>query len=319
MIDESSKSEEAVKLKTNRWHSLKLVHTKENITSVNYFTSEGISYRVSTLNSSFETDYHINLEKLKKRETVFLINGLTRCKEHWIGFDEWLATDVNVISIDPRGIGESRLAADWNHSVEDIVDDVQSVVKSLELSRIHLVGFSLGGMVALSYAMKHQNELSSLIVINSSIGGGVRALRLTPRSAFALLTAGLSSDNLIHTKLSKLLLAQNITQKVREKAVSTWINIDSRFGRGYATAIKQLFAAFKFRNPKVLESVSVPTLVVCGKKDKFVPPINSKIISDYIPKSKLVTFEKGGHELHMDSRDKLKKRIIDHVKANMNR
>jgi pimeloyl-ACP methyl ester carboxylesterase len=130
-------------------------------------------------------------------------------------------------------------------------------------------------------------------------------------------TSGFKKDNGVHLKISKFLFSQDIKQNLKDEAISVWEQLDSKFGRGHAIAFKQLFAAIKFRNPKILKNIDIPSLVICGGKDKFVPPSHSKRLDKYLPNSKLYTIAKGGHELHMDSRVKLKRAIIDHVKSNL--
>lgn len=294
---------------------LKLVKSgvASNVFSVNFFTSTGISFRVSSLESSFKDSYHLNLEEFNKRKTIILVNGLTRTKEHWIGFDEYLADDVNVVSFDPRGVGESRKPANWSHSIDEITEDIMDILSELRVSEVSMLGFSLGGMVSLKFALKHPSFVESLVIVNSSIGGGFQKLRLSPSSVFVLATAGFKKNDAIHKKLSRYLLSHGVSKKVKDDAINAWVGLEEKYGRGFSIAFKQLFAAFKFRNPKSLSGVKAKSLVVCGEKDKFVPSSHSKRIHKYLPFSTLLEIKKGGHELHMDSREKLKSAVIGHI------
>ena len=131
-------------------------------------------------------------EKFSKRKTILLVNGLTRTKDHWLGFDEELAEEFNVIAIDPRGVGDTRAKIDWSHSIEQMVGDVKAVIDTVGLSKVNILGFSLGGMVAMDFAMRYPECTESIVVVNSSIGGGSGKLRLSPRSALALVVFGLT-------------------------------------------------------------------------------------------------------------------------------
>ena len=121
----------------------------------------------------------------------------------------------------------------------------------------------------------------------------------------------------MHDKLADCLLSSNMPDRIKNIAVGAWVGLEEKYGKGLGVAVKQLIAAVKFKDPARLKNIKVPSLIVCGKEDRFVPPSHSKKLHDCIPGSLFVEIN-GGHELHMDSRDDLKQAIIDHVKRNLN-
>ena len=101
--------------------------------------------------------------------------GLRAPKIIGLGFDKLVAEEVNVVTLDPRGVGESRQKADWSLSIEQMSEDVKVVLDDLGIDKAFLLGFSLGGMIALMFGLRYPRRLYSLIVINSSMGGGARS------------------------------------------------------------------------------------------------------------------------------------------------
>ena len=280
-----------------------------------YYSPCGISYRVFTIASSLTDGYNIDSREFSKRETIILINGLSRSKDHWIGFDEELSPEFNVITFDPRGIGESRKAVDWQHGVNEISDDLHSITSMIGINKYHIMGFSLGGMVAIDYAMQNPESVKTITIVNSSIGGAIPKPRLTYKSVATLITSGFSAGSNLHSRLSDCLLSTVMPRRIRRMAVGTWLDLENRYGRGVLVSFKQLLAANKFRDPERLTKVTSSALVICGLADKFVPPEHSKVIYDHLPNCKYVEIQNGGHELHMDSRDQLKEALSKHVKT----
>lgn len=280
---------------------------KMPVVSRDYYTKGGISYRLFAPEHVFKKGYLVETEKLLERPLMVMVNGLSRTKDHWGNFDELLAQDYNVVTFDPRGIGDSRRGADWNHCVEEIVEDISSVAQMLEIPRFHMVGFSLGGMVAMSYALTHEDAIETLTVVNSSVGGSLKPFRMTPTGIATILKSGLREGDALHHGLAKHLLSKKASTKTVENVVEQWKKVERKYGRGVLITMKQLSAAIKFRNPKNLRKLKNPTLVIAGGQDKFVSPSQSKTLHKYLPNSTFKIVEKGSHELHHDHPERLKK------------
>ncbi len=96
---------------------------------------------------------------------VLLLHGLGSHGGDWLFQTEALAPHYRVITLDLRGHGQSRAVSEV--TIEEMAEDVWALSEVLKLDSLHLVGFSLGGMVALQFALGHPQRLRSLCLINS--------------------------------------------------------------------------------------------------------------------------------------------------------
>src|SRR3982074_3518573 len=97
-------------------------------------------------------------------ETLVLVNGLADELESW-GYQTpaLLEAGFRVLSFDNRGVGESDKPAGPDTS-RRLADDTKALVDSLGLRDFHLVGVSMGGMIAQEYALAHPDDLRSLLL-----------------------------------------------------------------------------------------------------------------------------------------------------------
>src|SRR5688572_15640361 len=97
---------------------------------------------------------------------VFLhsFGGSTR---HWEKQLEHVGENNRVIAFDFRGHGKSQMPSDDNYAAEAIADDVSSVVDSLKLDRFVLVGHSMGGVAAITYAGSHPQRVVGLVLVGT--------------------------------------------------------------------------------------------------------------------------------------------------------
>ena len=95
---------------------------------------------------------------------LVLINGLADTKETWsTQLPAFLAASYTVLAFDNRGIGESSRPTDTPYTAEMMADDTKALVDELGIQKpFHLVGVSMGGMIAQTYALKYGDDLASL-------------------------------------------------------------------------------------------------------------------------------------------------------------
>jgi pimeloyl-ACP methyl ester carboxylesterase len=222
------------------------------------------------------------------------LNGFAATKDDWDPtFLEELARDRELIVIDNRGVGESPDDGE-PFTVEDLAADVAGAIESLDLGRPAVVGWSMGGFVAIALALGHPEAVDRLVLLSTSGGGtlttraddGVRErlrdLSGTPREQA--------------TRLISLLFA---SERARE--------IDAEFGDVMAAAREALPPDVVERQWRAMEAwergdwahdvglISCPTLIATGEDDVVIPPANALALALAIPGSWLARFPDCGH------------------------
>jgi proline iminopeptidase len=236
-----------------------------------------------------------------------------------------LARHHRLIFIDERGSGRSQTLEDPSgYTVENMVEDVESVRQALGLGQITLLGHSYGGVLAEAYALKYQKNLSALIL------GSTFASTKAINEVFLRMKEKMPSD--VRDRINKM-EAEGLYGhgKDYEKNRYTPEYMAAAWGDGYFPYIYQSHPDPNYdpiENGKMswelyremwgshgefvidgnlksveytnrLPAIKVPTLILVGDHDESDPSL-SKTIHEMITGSKLVIFPKSGHMTFAD-------------------
>ena len=241
-------------------------------------------------------------------EVIVLVNGLGRTYSHWLGFDQALAKNFRVISFDLRGVGTSMRPCTWQTSVEDMASDLIEVLDGLAIDKAHILGVSLGGMVAMACGIKYPQRCLSLTLINSSIGTKLLGDQRISIQALAFLSRSIFNkpEPLVHAKkLTQLVLSSDCKDEDRMRLAFDLARIENEQATDLSQVLKQSLAALRFRPLPKLAQMKVPTMIISGSDDRFVPQKNSQKIASFISHATTHVIEGGGHELTMDKAERI--------------
>ncbi|GAB3032084.1 alpha/beta hydrolase [Parafrigoribacterium mesophilum] len=122
--------------------------------------------------------------------TIAFIHGNVSSSSFWQPVMLMLPSHLRVLAIDLRGFGDSEtLPVDATRGLADYSDDVAAVLDALEVDRVHLVGWSMGGGVVMRYLIDHPQQVASLTLVSpvSPFGfggtGGIDGRMLTTDAA----------------------------------------------------------------------------------------------------------------------------------------
>lgn len=245
-------------------------------------------------------------------ETVVLVRGLGRWSVHWFGWDDLLAQHCKVITFDNKGLGNtSSVMKPW-HTISEIADDVAAILKTERIEAAHIAGTSLGGMIALEFALKYPKLTKSLSIISSSIGRSGHMRLSIP--AIRILVSAPFKKEAIYTDLARMLTSPHTDQNIIKKLEHDWRTEDRKHKKPHFTVLGQLLAAMRFRQWESLANIAAPTQIIVGHDDQFVPRGNSLFLHEKMPKSELIELEKAGHEPHIDQPETLTKLVSGFAK-----
>ena len=109
----------------------------------------------------------IYYEDVGRGEPLILIHGLGSSTQDWEYQIPELQKYFRVIAIDVRGHGRSGKPVE-TYSIQTFANDIKALIKHLELDKPHIVGISMGGMIAFQLAVDHPELLGSLTIVNSA-------------------------------------------------------------------------------------------------------------------------------------------------------
>lgn len=184
------------------------------------------------------------------------------------------------------------------YTLEDMADDAIGLLTHLGLASAHIVGGSLGGMIAEMCAIKHEQRLKTLTVYMSAAHNPIFAPP-RPKALILFKPSPENRDEYIEqaVKVKRALSGGSfelVEADIREQASKLYDR--SRDLPGTNRQMAALLASF--RNLKqALPTIHVPTLVIHGSKDPLIPVKHAIHAAQAIPKSKLEIIDGLGHEL----------------------
>ena len=216
--------------------------------------------------------------------------------KHWIAE---LTKHHRFVRYDERGNGLS----DWEMkdlSLKAWVQDLETVVDAAGVDRFALMGISQGGAPAITYAVRHPERVSHLILIGAySRGWEHRDSReaLNARHAFeTLVRLDWGTKNPAFSfNFADLYVPQNATLEHQE-----WFNALRRVSASPENAARIMEACDKINVRALLGSISVPTIVFHSDRDRAVPPDEGRILAAEIPNAKFVPLPSANHLLLAD-------------------
>jgi pimeloyl-ACP methyl ester carboxylesterase len=225
-------------------------------------------------------------------EPVLMIHGLGYDRFGWGPAPDLLAEEFEAVLFDNRGVGESD-APPGPYSAPMLAADALAVLDSLGLERAHVVGTSLGGMVAQELVHAHPERVTKL-VLACTTPGGPRAYPIPERTlaifaAFATLPVEEALRRFVENALA------DETVRARPELVEEIYRYRLEH-RPHPEAWQwQAAASMGFDAFDRAGRIRVPTLVLTGTADNVVDPRNSDLLAQAIPGARLERFEGLGH------------------------
>ncbi|MEM1659392.1 MAG: alpha/beta fold hydrolase [Candidatus Jordarchaeales archaeon] len=217
-----------------------------------------------------------------------------------------------VVVFDNRGAGRTDKPA-VDYTMKMFADDTVGLMDYLGIKKAHILGVSMGGMIAQEIALNYPERVEKLVLCVTAPGGRVT---VPPKpEAMALLTMDRSklTDEQIAMETIKVLYPKEFIEKHPE-IVKVSLERLSKYVIPTDAFMRQINAILKFDAYDRLSHINKPTLVVSGGKDILVPPENGKLIAEKIPNAKLVIFEESGHGLITQERERFASLVIDFLK-----
>jgi pimeloyl-ACP methyl ester carboxylesterase len=238
--------------------------------------------------------------------TVVLVAGLGIASWWWSPLRRRLETDFRVVAFDNRGSGRSD-KPDEPYSIEMLAADCREVVEQLGEPPVHVVGFSMGGVVSLALTLEQPELVRSLALLATSCGGA-RAVRMPDETARAVATAAPEDWARIGMQLA---FAPGWTEahgSEFEELLETW-----RSGPTPPFAWRRQYAAVVdlYERGLEVESIRQPLLVIHGTEDRIVPYPNAELLQERMPHAELVRLEGAGHYALLERPDAVGDAIIE--------
>jgi 3-oxoadipate enol-lactonase len=246
-------------------------------------------------------------------EPLLLIMGMSGTHRSWgEPFVQALRADFEVLVYDHRGVGHSSRTSEA-FSIADLASDASALLQAVGWDSAHVVGISMGGMIAQELAIAHPEQVRTLTLGCTYAGGEGSAL--APDTTLAHLGAAWQSgdrDQAIRAawevNVSESFSADDAAwQRFREEALALPVAME--------VIMLQMQAIGGHDTSPRLAQISVPTLVIHGTADIMLPVVNAPLIAQAIPDARLTILDGIGHLFFVEKPEESAQLIREHALA----
>jgi len=270
-------------------------------------------------------DIKIDYTERGKGEAVLLIMGLGAVKESWFLNMPALAKHFRVIAFNSRGVGKIERAGEA-YTMRRMAEDTVGLMDALHIERAHIVGVSLGSMIAQEVAIAFPDRIGKLILAATTPGMSDAANKelWEKKNAEMRIRTGMGEDfneRIVNdpASIDVIKIMVGLTKNAFGRVVFRMpMTLGSRYyfnKVGPAGVLDQLRAVSKHNTIDRLSQIKAPALVMAGTDDKIVPIEFSRIVAERIPGAKFVEFQKGSHSFFMEMRGRFNREVIAFLKG----
>lgn len=236
-----------------------------------------------------------NEEDSLNKKPLFILHGLFGSSDNWQTLAKKFAENYVVYLVDQRNHGHSPHDDAFDYDL--MADDFYALINDLGLSKINVIGHSMGGKTVINFAKNHSELLDKMIVVDIShkqypmhheqILAGLNAIDLS-----SIRTRG-SADKVLSEYVSELGVRQFLLKNLYwiEKGQLAWrINIPV-----LSKAIQNIIDAIEF------DVIAVNTLFVRGGRSNYILETDYSEIESKFTNSEIYSIEESGHWIHAEA------------------
>jgi len=254
-------------------------------------------------------------------EPLLLIMGLGADANAWLMQTPVLSARYRTVAFDNRGVGRSSRPP-GPYSTAQMADEAAGLLDHLGIDRAHVLGVSMGGMIAQEVALRHPRRVGTLTlactypepgaeerdmrvrtlaVFGVNGGDGLAALSgLDPFVILQHMLPAIFSERFIRDELASLLPA---------------LTASLAFGFDIEALLSQVAACMAHHTTDRLHRIATPTLVLAGTADRLVSPRHSETLAAHIPGARLVRIQDGTHGLNLEMADAFNAEVLRFLDA----
>jgi pimeloyl-ACP methyl ester carboxylesterase len=237
---------------------------------------------------------------------LVMIMGYSSPRSGWASQVPVFKKHFQVITFDNRGVGKSDKPA-GPYTTRMMADDAVALMDHLGIKKAHVVGASMGGMIAQEFAINYPDRVSKLVL-----------------ACTYCCKQGESGDTKEQAELTRLppkkmpaAMAKLACNKPFYRfIVGTMASLQLNFASAAANVgiEGQTAACFNHNTLDRLASIKAPTLVIVGTEDHLIVPTSSDVITKQIPGAKLVKVPGGSHMFFMENKREFNQAVLDFLK-----
>jgi len=258
---------------------------------------------------------NISYSVVGKGEPLVLIMGLGGEGGDWILQRRFFRRYFLVVTFDSRGVGRSDKPSE-PYTIRTMADDTVALMDYLKIGKAHVLGVSMGGMIAQEMAINYPERVGKLVLVSTTPGrdeGGGHF----PETLKAMgLKEGFSDSDMEGVDVGRVMSSLNAhafgSGMLKMVALPyLWVRMKMYGVEGLRG---QFEAAMICNTLGRLHTIKAPTLVMAGTDDRIIPLRAAKRLAERIPGARLVMIEGGSHTLVAEKRGRVNREVLEFLR-----
>lgn len=249
-----------------------------------------------------KSDLSIFTKGNPQNEPIVFVHGFPYDHTMWDRQIAELKSNYYCVSYDIRGLGQSPIG-DGQYTMESFADDLEFIIRELNLNKPILCGLSMGGYISLRSVERNQSIYSALILCDTRSEADNNEGKLKR-------AAGIKKINTIGIKEFVNEFVQNCFSPKSLKSEEYFQTLKKSLNSD-PVGVKGCLIAMLSRTDTTnyLSKIKIPTLILCGEDDRLTPPDVMQKMAEQIPNSKFVIVPDAGHMAPIENAEFVNSRI----------
>ena len=241
---------------------------------------------------------------------LLLIPGIGLSRLTWWKQIQPLSQKHRVLAMDNRDAGDSASCC-APYAIADMAEDVAGLIENLQLAPASVMGWSMGGFIALELAVRHPALVEKLILVATSAGGPTQVPPAP--EVMAVLMPDPDEDVETRERRNFALLTGQGYMPAHPEDFDQWVRTVGAKPMAPEAQQRQLAAVMTWEGvgDQLCQGCAAPTLVVHGDADPLVPYPNGQRLAAQIPNARLSTYAGVGHLLPIEAAERLNREVLE--------
>ncbi len=231
-------------------------------------------------------------EIIGQGQPLVMIRGVGSNVDHWYEQGPALSRKYQLLVYDNRGIARSSDPG-GPFSTRDMAADTVALMQAVGIKKAHVLGYSMGGMIAQEMALNYPETVNGLILAATDCGvtGRIRAKPEVTRLFSEMIRLGTDAARM--AAASCLFAPQ--TFEAKPEVIQRYADVSKRFPATQKMLGWQWAAVRQHDACERLPNISSPTLAITGAEDVLIPPQNANVLATCIPDARMISIAGGSH------------------------
>lgn len=242
---------------------------------------------------------------------LVMIMGVGGGRSSWLYQTGFFKKYYRTVTFDNRGVGKSDKPS-GPYSIKMMADDTIGLMDHLGIEKAHVLGVSMGGMIAQEIAINYPERVDKL-VLGCTFAKADTSTRSTEMNTATEANEKTPQNEASQRKVISAMLALSFNNRFNRIFILPFAKIAIRFYSPTGIA-EQMKAVSTHDTVDRLKMIKAPTLVITGTDDRLVNPTSSEVIAKLVPNAKLVRVSGGGHTFFMEMHKDFNREVLNFLK-----